>query len=223
MTQHSLQQAQQSNWRWSVAIVLAAVVAATAGWAALRPKNARDDATSSTGLYLVVGAPDKPTGTQIATFAAGCFWGVEDHFRKMKGVVATAVGYTGGHVKKPTYKEVCNDSTGHAEALQLEFDPKVVSYQALVDEFLWIHDPTTLNRQGPDVGSQYRSAIFFQDTKQKAIAEASVKKLGASGELDRPIVTQVVAASTFWPAEGYHQQYVEKGGYASCHPRRKKP
>ena len=213
----------RSNWLISLGVFVVVAGLATAGFAAMKPNNARGDQKSQkTGLFLVAGAPTTSTNTQLATFAAGCFWGVEDHFRKVPGVIATAVGYIGGHVDKPTYEQVCDHTTGHAEAVQLEFDPKVVGYDKLVEEFLWIHDPTTLNRQGPDVGDQYRSAIFFHDAAQEQVAKKEIAKLSASGELDRPIVTQVVKAPTFWFAEQYHQQWIEKGGRGGCHVRRPK-
>lgn len=211
--------------QWWVGAVLFVVVGAlaTGAFAQMKPHNLRNDETSpKTKLFLVGGAPATPTGTQLATFAAGCFWGVEDHFRKVPGVVATAVGYIGGHVDKPTYKQVCDDDTGHAEAVQIEFDPKVVTFDKLVEEFLWIHDPTTLNRQGPDVGDQYRSAIFFHDAAQEQAAKKGIAALAKSGELDQPIVTQVVKAPTFWFAEQHHQQWIEKGGRGGCHVRRPK-
>lgn len=210
---------------WWIGAVLFVVVGALASgaFAQMKPHNLRNDELSpKTKLFLVKGAPTTPTGTALATFAAGCFWGVEDHFRKVPGVVATAVGYIGGRVASPTYKQVCNDDTGHAEAVQIEFNPKVVSFDKLVEEFLWIHDPTTLNRQGPDVGDQYRSAIFFHDAAQELAAKKGIAVLSKSGELDQPIVTQVVKAETFWPAEGYHQQWIEKGGRGGCHVRRAK-
>lgn len=150
-----------------------------------------------------------------ATFAAGCFWGVEDAFRQVKGVVATTVGYTGGTVINPTYYQVCTNTTGHAEAVWVEFDPDMVSYSQLLDVFWSIHDPTTLNRQGPDVGTQYRSVIFYHSPQQQAEAERSKKKLDASGRYRRPAVTQIVAAPEFYRAEEYHQQYHEKHG-GSC-------
>ena len=152
-----------------------------------------------------------------ATFAAGCFWGVEATFGQIDGVTKTEVGYTGGQTDSPTYKEVCTDRTGHAEAVQVEYDPAKVSYGALLDVFWANHDPTTLNRQGPDVGTQYRSAIFFHSPDQKEAAEASKKALDASGRFRRPIVTQIVPAVTFFPAEEYHQKYLEKRGLATCH------
>ncbi len=216
------------NWLISVGIFAVVASLATVAFAGLQPKNARDDEKSTkTGLYLVKNAPSPKAGearpeTEVATFAAGCFWGVEDWFRKQPGVTATAVGYIGGKVDHPTYQQVCNTETGHAEAVQIEFDPKKTSYATLLDEFFLLHDPTTLNRQGPDEGTQYRSAVFYHSEAQKKAALMAKEKLGKSGELDAAIVTEVVAAPTFWHAEGYHQQYVEKGGYASCHPRRKK-
>jgi peptide-methionine (S)-S-oxide reductase len=154
--------------------------------------------------------------TQLATFGAGCFWGVEAAFRKLNGVVSTAVGYMGGTLANPTYEDVCTDRTGHAEVVQVEFDPSRVSYDDLLRVFWENHDPTTLNRQGPDVGTQYRSAIFFHTPEQEAAARAS-KDRQASGRFARSIVTEITPAGTFWRAEEYHQQYLEKRGQASCH------
>ena len=152
-----------------------------------------------------------------ATFAAGCFWGVEETFRQTPGVIATQVGYTGGRTHNPTYKEVCTDRTGHAEAVEVEYDPAKVSYAELLRIFWENHDPTTLNRQGPDVGSQYRSAIFYHSPEQKAEAEDSKRELDRSGRFRRPIVTEVVPAETFYRAEEYHQQYLAKRGISHCH------
>jgi peptide-methionine (S)-S-oxide reductase len=152
-----------------------------------------------------------------ATFAAGCFWGVEDAFRQVTGVKSTAVGYTGGTTKNPTYKEVCTDRTGHAEAVEVEFDPAQVSYQQLLTVFWQSHDPTTLNRQGPDVGTQYRSAIFFHDADQEKLARDSKAALEAKHAYTRPIVTQILPATDFYRAEDYHQQYFEKQGIRACH------
>jgi peptide-methionine (S)-S-oxide reductase len=153
-----------------------------------------------------------------ATFAAGCFWGVEAAFSQVKGVVRTMVGYAGGKLKNPTYKDVCTDKTGHAEAVELEFDPNVVSYEKLLDVFWDIHDPTTLNRQGPDVGSQYRSAIFYHSPEQEKIARASRKRLQESGKFKRPVATEITAAGEFYKAEEYHQRYFEKKGIKpNCH------
>ena len=154
---------------------------------------------------------------QQATFAAGCFWGVEEAFRRTKGVTGTAVGYMGGKTDNPTYKDVCTDTTGHAEVVHVECDPAEVSYEQLLDVFWNSHNPTTMNRQGPDVGSQYRSAIFFHTGEQQQLAEQSKQKLGASGRFPRPIVTEITPAGTFYRAEEYHQQYLAKRGQSHCH------
>ena len=152
-----------------------------------------------------------------ATFAAGCFWHVEATFRKVKGVVSTRVGYTGGKLENPTYKDVCSDRTGHAEAIEVEYDSAVVSYDDLLSVFWDMHDPTTVNRQGPDVGSQYRSVIFYHSPDQKAAAIASKEKLQATDRYrQQKIVTEIVSATAFYPAEDYHQRYFEKRGLASC-------
>lgn len=158
-----------------------------------------------------------PVKTELATFAAGCFWGVEETFRTLDGVKSTSVGYTGGKTKNPTYKEVCTDRTGHAEAVQIEYDPAKIGYEQLLDIFWANHNPTTVNRQGPDSGSQYRSAIFFHSPEQERIAKASKEKLAASGRWKSPIVTEITPASEYYPAEDYHQQYLLKRGLASCH------
>lgn len=155
--------------------------------------------------------------TQKAYFAAGCFWGVEAAFRQLAGVVATTVGYSGGNLPDPTYEQVCTDRTGHAETVEVEFDPVRVSYEELLRVFWENHDPTTLNRQGPDVGRQYRSAIFVAAPGQEAAARASRDALAASGRYQRPIVTEIVPAAPFYRAEEYHQQYLEKRGLAHCH------
>ena len=152
-----------------------------------------------------------------ATFAAGCFWGVEDAFRQMKGVTDATVGYTGGHTVNPTYKEVCTDRTGHAEAVEVDFDPKQVSFNELLAAFFQMHDPTQLDRQGPDYGTQYRSAIFFHDAGQGAAAREAKEKLEKAGIFKRPIVTQIVPVGPFYRAEEYHQRYFEKNGIRSCH------
>ncbi|HVA64188.1 MAG TPA: peptide-methionine (S)-S-oxide reductase MsrA [Terriglobales bacterium] len=152
-----------------------------------------------------------------AIFAAGCFWGVEAAFRQVPGVVEAISGYTGGSTAHPTYKEVCSDRTGHAEAVEVEYDPGRVSYAELLRVFWENHDPTTKNRQGPDVGSQYRSAIFYLTPEQAAAAQASRQELEVSGKLGRPIVTEIVAAGPFHRAEEYHQRYLEKHGQAACH------
>ena len=153
---------------------------------------------------------------ETATFAAGCFWGVEDTFMKKKGVKATSVGYTGGNFSNPTYEDVCTDKTGHAEAIQLRFDPREVSYEELLDLFWSIHDPTTKNRQGPDIGSQYRSTIFYHTAEQEKIAKKSKQDLDDS-KFQNKIVTEIVPATTFYPAENYHQKYYQKNGGGSCY------
>ncbi|MHC4429781.1 MAG: peptide-methionine (S)-S-oxide reductase MsrA [Planctomycetota bacterium] len=156
-----------------------------------------------------------------ATFGAGCFWGVEEAFRRVEGVTATAVGYAGGSTEDPTYKEVCSGTTGHAEVVQVEFDPARVSYDELLSLFWSIHDPTQVNRQGPDVGEQYRSVIFHHTAEQRQAAVTSKDDLERSGKLKRPIATGIEPAPTFWRAEEYHQQYIAKGGQAACAaPRR---
>ena len=151
-----------------------------------------------------------------ATFGAGCFWGVEAAFRKVKGAKTTAVGYSGGTLKNPTYEGVCAGLTGHAEVVQVSYDQAEVSYQDLLDVFWEVHDPTTLNQQGPNAGTQYRSAIFFHTPKQEAAARASKENLEASGRYQRPIVTEITPTSEFYRAEEYHQQYLEKRGQAHC-------
>ena len=154
---------------------------------------------------------------QKATFGAGCFWGVEAAFRQLQGVISTSVGYTGGSLKNPTYEDVCSGNTGHAEAVEVIYDPARISYEQLLQVFWENHDPTTLNRQGPDIGAQYRSAIFYHTPEQMAAALAAKEKLQASGRYKRPIVTEITAASPYYLAENYHQQYLEKRGLASCH------
>ena len=155
--------------------------------------------------------------TELATFAAGCFWGVEVKFRMIPGVIDAAAGYSNGHTQNPTYKDVCTDQTGHAEVVQVSFDPSKVSYETLVDAFWHMHDPTQLNRQGPDFGSQYRSAIFTNSPEQEAIAKRSKAALEASKHFPRPVATEITPAGTFYRAEEYHQRYLEKRGMASCH------
>jgi peptide-methionine (S)-S-oxide reductase len=151
-----------------------------------------------------------------ATFAAGCFWGVEAAFRQVPGVLETTVGYSGGDYPNPSYKDVCSGKTGHAEVVRVRYDPERVTYEQLLDVFWNEHDPTTKNRQGWDVGTQYRSAIFFHDVDQKRAATASRDRLEASGRFRRPIVTEITPVSDFYPAEEYHQRYLEKRGLATC-------
>ena len=155
--------------------------------------------------------------SEKATFAAGCFWGIEAKFRMIPGVQDAVVGYSGGHTANPTYKDVCTDETGHAEVVEVTFDPAVLSYEKLLEAFWMMHDPTQMNRQGQDVGTQYRSAIFFHTPEQEAIAKKSKAALEASGKFRRPIATEITAAGPFYRAEEYHQRYLEKRGAASCH------
>lgn len=153
-----------------------------------------------------------------ATFGAGCFWGVESTFQKLEGVKSTAVGYLGGETENPTYEEVCTGTTGHAEVVQLEFDPDVISFDTLLDVFFQAHKPTTLNRQGPDIGTQYRSAVFYHSDEQRELAEAAKQKWDASGKYDKPIVTEITPTSDFYRAEEYHQNYFAKRGIdGGCH------
>lgn len=159
--------------------------------------------------------------TQLATFAAGCFWGVEEQFRTTPGVKETAVGYMGGQTEHPTYEQVCTDATGHAEVVQVTYDPAEVSYEKLLDVFWESHDPTEIDRQGPDIGTQYRSVIFYHSPEQQAAAEASKAALDASGTFTTPIATEIVPAEKFWLAEDYHQHYVQKGGICHIYHRSK--
>jgi peptide-methionine (S)-S-oxide reductase len=155
--------------------------------------------------------------TEKATFGAGCFWGVEAAFRQMDGVISTAVGYEGGTLQNPTYKDVCSNETGHAEVVQVEYDPARTSYDSLLDLFWNSHDPTTRDRQGVDVGTQYRSVIFYHTPEQQRMAQASKERMQQSDRFKSPIVTHIAPATTFYRAEEYHQQYLEKRGLASCH------
>lgn len=152
-----------------------------------------------------------------AMFAAGCFWGVEEAFRQLPGVVNTTVGYSGGTTKNPTYEQVCTNTTGHAEVVEVEYDPDRISYEQLLDTFWGTHDPTQLNRQGPDVGKQYRSVIFYRTPEQERAAHESKQRQKQSGRYKRPIVTEIVPAAPFYRAEEYHQQYLEKRGLRQCH------
>jgi peptide-methionine (S)-S-oxide reductase len=173
---------------------------------------------SMSGCASAAKSGPPPMKTETATFAAGCFWGVQSTFEKVPGVVSTRVGYTGGAMPNPTYEDVCTDQTGHAEAIEIVFDPAKVSYQKLLEIFFENHDPTTMDRQGPDEGNQYRSAIFYHSPEQKAQAEAEKEKRDESGEYVGPIVTQIVPAGPFYSAEEYHQFYYDKHGVTwSCH------
>lgn len=155
--------------------------------------------------------------TELATFGAGCFWGVEVTFRNVPGVKDARVGYLGGTMANPTYRDVCTGRTGHAEVVEVKYDPAEVTYEKLLDVFWENHDPTSLNRQGPDVGTQYRSAIFYHTSEQKRLAAESKARLEQSGRFRKPVVTEITEASAFYPAEDYHQRYLEKRGLASCH------
>lgn len=155
--------------------------------------------------------------SEIATFGAGCFWGVEEAFRQVPGVIDTAVGYSNGHTANPTYKDVCTDTTGHAEVVQVTFDPKKLTFEQLLDVFWKTHDPTQVNRQGPDFGKQYRTAIFFHSAEQEAIAKKSRDAQEAGGKFKRPVATEITPAGTFYRAEEYHQKYLQKRGASSCH------
>jgi peptide-methionine (S)-S-oxide reductase len=154
---------------------------------------------------------------ETATFGAGCFWGVEARFQQVPGVTETAVGYEGGTLDNPSYKDVCTDQTGHAEVVQLKFDPAKVSYRKLLDLFFELHDPTQFNRQGPDWGTQYRSVVFYHSPEQETAAKETIERLTREKKYRKPIVTQVVPAGNFWRAEEYHQKYLEKRGAISCH------
>lgn len=169
------------------------------------------------GEYLYLFAGKSAQNTETAIFAAGCFWGVEEYFSRVKGVIKSESGYTGGIKKNPTYEEVCTGKTGHAESVQVTFDPKVVSYEKLLNHFWEIHDPTSLNKQGNDVGSQYRSAIFYTNPQQEKAAKESLEKLAKSGKYSRKIVTEILPAKEFYPAEEYHQAYLKKNPHGYCH------
>lgn len=194
-------------------------IAATVGLVSIalrqEPRAMANQSTSGDTTSAASSRPE-PNDYEKATFAAGCFWGVEAAFRQVEGVFSTSVGYTGGHFKNPTYRDVCSGRTGHAEAVQVIYDPNKVSYEQLLDVFWRIHNPTTRNRQGPDVGSQYRSAIFYHNEKQHAAALASKRALVKSRRFRSPIVTETRPGSTFYRAEEYHQQYLEKQGRISC-------
>ena len=202
---------------WGVSILIAA--AGGCGCDRQQEATAMSDAPAKNAGPNQPAAPAgaKPAVTETATFGAGCFWGVEATFRKIPGVVDAAVGYSGGTKDNPTYKDVCTDRTGHAEVIQVTYDPAKVGYDKLLEVFWACHNPTTLNRQGPDVGTQYRSAIFYHTPEQKVAAEASKAKLSESGRFGDPVVTEIAPAAPFWRAEEYHQRYLEKRGIDACH------
>ena len=197
--------------RWAAGAVLLGLLAAMTS--SCQEKNAM---TANKGQS---GAGCPAPAREPALFAAGCFWGVEATFRQVPGVTGTSVGYSGGHTENPTYEQVCSHTTGHAETVRVEFDPSVVTYSQLLDVFWRSHDPTQRNRQGPDVGDQYRSAIFYLTPRQHAAAEVSKAALEESGRFSKPIATLIEPAGRFWPGEEYHQRYLEKHGLASCHVR----
>lgn len=172
---------------------------------------------SSTTVGAVSSKGVARVAIEKATFGAGCFWGIEAKFNELTGVIDTAVGYEGGDLEHPTYKEVCTDRTGHAEVVQVTYDPSRLSYETLLDAFFAMHDPTQVNRQGPDWGTQYRSVIFTHNHEQLAQARAKIAELSAAGTYRNPIATQVGSAKTFWKAEEYHQRYLEKRGMVHCH------
>ena len=202
----------------AVSVVLIAGLGIGAGrWYAAAGDEATGDEQNQPAEQAAPDTGEQPM-TEQATFAAGCFWGVEYAFRQLPGVTDTAVGYMGGTTEHPTYQDVCTDRTGHAEAVQVTYDPGQVSYDQLLDLFWSMHDPTQVNRQGPDHGTQYRSVIFFHSPEQEEAARASKERLQASGKFNRPIATAIEPAGSFWKAEDYHQQYFEKRGIIpTCH------
>ncbi|HEY3780090.1 MAG TPA: peptide-methionine (S)-S-oxide reductase MsrA [Fimbriimonadaceae bacterium] len=205
-----------------IALIAAAAIAAVALAVGFKSIPSKPEAPTRMyhGLYLVKGITKVPDHTEKAMFSAGCFWGIELQFRAQKGVVATAVGFTGGTVPNPSYELVCTHTTGHAETVLLEYDPTVVTYKQLLQNFWDMHDPTEGNRQGPDLGDNYRSAIWYFTPEQKAEALASKDALQKSGELKDPITTQISPAGPFYKAEEYHQQYGEKGNVVFCERRK---
>jgi peptide methionine sulfoxide reductase msrA/msrB len=208
---------QKDNFKTVLSVLVVALAAAlAAGTFAKRGDKNMSISQKSSGARIA--SQDQPQSGQYekAAFAAGCFWGVEAAYRQVRGVLATSVGYTGGYFENPTYRHVCSGRTGHAEAVEIIYDPNQVSYEQLLEVFWKTHDPTSLNRQGPDVGTQYRSAIFCYNEHQHAAAEASKDHLAKSEKLTRPIVTRITPASKFYRAEEYHQQYLQKKGRTSC-------
>jgi len=203
--------------RWVLLFVVGVGLAAAAAWGFVARPTDTSSITGDRPMITSKIAESKSGKVEKATFGAGCFWGVESLFRQKPGVLSTSVGYAGGKTVSPTYRQVCYDDTGHAEVVQIEFDPEQISYAQLVDAFFACHNPTTLNQQGPDYGSQYRSVIFYHDDGQRAVAEEAKRKLGESGRWGRPIVTQVESMPPYYLAEEYHQQYDEKNGRVSCH------
>jgi peptide-methionine (S)-S-oxide reductase len=206
-----------STLRALALLALVALLAACGGGAPTTGADAAAGSASTGAVAAPSPSGEAPEGaTTLATFAAGCFWGIEARFAAIPGVVDAVVGYTGGTTADPSYEDVCSGTTGHAEAVRLQYDPDVVSYEQLVTAFFAMHDPTTEDRQGPDVGSQYRSAIFFHTPQQEATARTLALRLAQSGAYDDPIVTEIVPAGAFWRAEEYHQDYYEPQGIEAC-------
>jgi peptide-methionine (S)-S-oxide reductase len=201
-----------SPWTLTARIAGAALLAAVVAMATACNRHEETPMNTAT----TIGQESQSGETEITIFAAGCFWGVEQTFRQTEGVLETSVGYTGGHAANPTYEQVCAGGTGHAEAVRVVYDPRRVSYEQLLGIFWSNHDPTTPNRQGPDIGEQYRSAIFYQNDAQADDARRSKQALDESGRFSRPVVTEIVPAEEFYPAEDYHQQYHEKRGGGTC-------
>lgn len=200
------------NSKTAIILAMSAIIAVFFGCQRKQEARQMTEAADSNSKKIV----NDNQGYETATFAAGCFWGVEATFRKTDGVVETMTGYTGGTKTNPTYRQVCSGNTGHAEAVQVKYDPKIISYERLLDVFWNSHNPTQLNRQGPDIGYQYRSAIFFHNAAQEQAAKDSKENLERTGRFNRPIATQIVPAETFYPAEEYHQQYYKKRGINAC-------
>jgi peptide-methionine (S)-S-oxide reductase len=202
--------------RMHLSVIIALVLSVAVAGIGCESQAGRPEASETNGGEVSTGMEAKESKLEKATFAAGCFWGVEASFRKIDGVVSTAVGYTGGQAENPTYRDVCSDRTGHAEAVQVIYDPDKVAYKDLLEVFWSMHDPTQYNRQGPDVGSQYRSAIFHHNGLQARAAMQSKEDMEKSGRFKRPIATEIAPAGPFYKAEEYHQQYYEKRGIGSC-------
>lgn len=199
-----------------ISIVAVAVAVVTFRLGAADTKSQAKSDTADAAADTAPKGQQETNNMAKATFGAGCFWGVEAAFRQIEGVKATAVGYAGGHTENPTYREVCSDKTGHAEVVEVEYDPTQIAYEQLLKVFWESHDPTQRNRQGPDIGSQYRSVIFFHTPEQEATAFQSKEELEKSGRYNRPIATSIEPAQPFWKAEDYHQQYLEKRGLSTC-------
>jgi len=198
-------------------VIAGVTLAVSVAFAGCAYTAAQEEAQQNVAQTTDEGSGESTMATETATFGAGCFWGVEEKFRTTPGVVDTEVGYAGGHTENPSYEDVCSHTTGHAEVVQLKYDPEQISYEQLLQIFFKMHDPTQVNRQGPDVGDQYRSVIFYHTDKQKQAAEKMKAELDESGQYSRPIATEIQPAPKFWPAEDYHQGYFKKRGGGACH------